>query len=352
MEILNFNAGPSYINKDVMAKAIHFIDNSSKVGGLEISHRGKEITSLFEETKQLIKDLMKLEDKYEVLFLHGGARLQNCMIPYNINTDKKAYYIDTGIWSKNSFEEASIIRDCEILASSEMADYSYIPKDIGWNTINDAAYLHLTSNNTVHGSQFFDFSEFANGTIIADMSSDILSRNINYNQFGIIYAGLQKNLGTAGGSLVIIDKHLIADDLNLPSMLNYGAHINADSMLNTPPVFTVLMCNLVLKWIRDFGGIDKIETNNIEKANLLYNEIDDNDLFEGFVDKTDRSLMNATFKLTDTNLENAFNSYLDKNGVIGYKGHRSKGGYRISMYNMLPIEHVGRFVELIQNFKP
>lgn len=351
MEILNFNAGPSYINKEVMAKAIDFINNKSKVGGLEISHRGQEITSLFSETKELIKELMKLDYRYEVLFLHGGARLQNCMIPYNIAINKKAYYIDTGIWSMNSYNEASIIRDCEILASSAKEDYSYIPKNIGWNNIDNAAYLHLTSNNTVHGAQFFDYSEFSTGTIIADMSSDILSRDIDYNQFGIIYAGLQKNLGTAGGSLVVIDRNLIDSNLNIPSMLDYNSHINAESMLNTPPVFTVLMCNLVLKWIKASGGISVVEQNNIDKANLLYSEIDKNDMFEAFVRKEDRSLMNATFKLNDEKLETSFNTYLDKNGVIGYKGHRSKGGYRISMYNMLPIEDVERFVQLIKNFK-
>jgi len=347
MEILNFNAGPSYLDEDVRSKSQAFISKN----GLELSHRGKEITKLFQESKELIQELMHLNNDYEILFLHGGARLQNSLIPYNINVDKRAYYLDTGAWSMKSYQEASIIRECSILASSAKSGYSYIPKQTGWEKISEAGYLHLTTNNTVHGSQIFDFSEYQKGTIIADMSSDILSRELDYTQFGLIYAGLQKNLGTAGGSIVVINKNLIDYNLKLPSMLSYAEHVKAGSMLNTPPVFAVKVSNLVMNWIISKGGINAIEKANRQKSELLYNEIDRNDLFECYVKKEDRSLMNATFKLTNKDVEKKFNEYLDNNGVIGYKGHRSKGGYRISMYNMMPLEKVERFIRLLQKFK-
>lgn len=347
MKAYNFYAGPSILDADVLKNTLTAIDQKDGLSLLELSHRGKEITSLFEETKQLVKDLMQLEDRFEVLFLHGGARLQNCMIPYNICTTQNASYIDTGIWAKSSYDESCVIRPTHLLASSAHDNYSYIPKDFNWD---ENGYLHITSNNTVHGTQFFDFPSSNKGKLIVDMSSDILSRKLNFNQFDLIYAGLQKNLGTAGGTLVIIDRNLLEDLPKVPSMLNYKKHVDATSMLNTPPVFSVIMCNIVLKWILKEGGLNIIETRNINKAQKLYAEIDRNELFSGFARKEDRSLMNATFKLNDKSLSKSFESYLQSKRIVGLDGHRSKGGYRASLYNMLPETHVDYLVKSLQEF--
>lgn len=348
MKQYNFYAGPSILNDEVIKSALAAIDKKDGLSLLELSHRGPEIQNLFQETKDLVKELMQLEDRYEVLFLHGGARLQNCMIPYNICTKESANYIDTGIWAKNSIEESGIIRETKILSSSAKDNYSYIPKDFEWD---GNGYLHITSNNTVHGSQFHDFSFCKKGKVVADMSSDLLSRDINFNDFGMIYAGLQKNLGTAGGTLVILDKSLLEDLPQVPSMLNYKQHVKADSMLNTPPVFAVIMCNIALKWIAKQGGLAALEAINKTKSDILYNEIDNNPLLSGFVKTEDRSLMNATFAINDLSFKNNFDTYLEEKGIVGIDGHRSKGGYRVSMYNMLPLSHVEYFVDCIQNFK-
>ena len=348
MKKYNFYAGPSILDEQVLKDTIAQISSKEDLSTLELSHRGPKIQSLFQETKELTSELMQLDDRYEVLFLHGGASLQNCMIPYNIKTQENAHYIETGVWSKKSIKESQIIRDTTILASSEDQAYSYIPKEINWD---GSGYLHLTSNNTVHGAQFHDFDFSKKGVVIADMSSDILSRQLDFNQFGMIYAGLQKNLGTAGGSLVVIDRNLLEELPKVPSMLNYKKHVDADSMLNTPPVFPTLMCNIVLKWIVKEGGLEEMDRRNKAKAQLLYNEIDNNPLLNGFVQKEDRSLMNATFHLTDSSLEKAFEDHLKAKGLVGVNGHRSTGGYRVSMYNMLPVSHVEYLVESIQNFK-
>jgi phosphoserine aminotransferase len=347
MKKYNFYAGPSILNSEVLKETLSTIDAKDGLSLLEISHRSKEIVDLFEETKQLVKELMQLEDRYEVLFLHGGARLQNCMIPYNFCTKGDACYLDTGLWSKSSYDESCIIRPSKILASSAEDNYSYIPKDYYWD---GNGYLHITSNNTIHGTQFFEFPKAKNGSLIVDMCSDVLSRQIDFNQFGLIYAGLQKNLGTAGGTLVVVDKNLLEDLPHVPSMLNYKKHVEANSMLNTPPVFTVILCNIVLKWIIKKGGLQTIDKLNKSKSEKLYAEIDRNPILEGFAKKGDRSLMNATFELKDKSLNSSFSNYLKTKDIIGFEGHRSKGGYRISMYNMLPENHIDYLVEMLQKF--
>lgn len=347
MKAYNFYAGPSILAPDVIQAAITAIDNTNDLSILERSHRGKEVQAMFDQTKVMLKEIMQLNDDFEILFLHGGARLQNCMIPYNICTQSSANYIDTGAWSTKSYEESAIIRDSHILASSADGNYSYIPKQLNWN---GEGYVHITTNNTIHGTQFHDFNFTSKGVVVADMSSDILSRDMNFNQFGLIYAGLQKNLGTAGGTLVIIKKELLEDLPHVPSMLNYKQHAKNDSMLNTPPVFAVLMCKLVLDWIMREGGLTAIENRNKQKAGLLYEAIDELDAFEGFAQKEDRSLMNATFKLTDTTRENEFNTLLKQENIVGLNGHRSKGGYRASLYNQLPLSHVEHLVKVMRKF--
>lgn len=343
----NFYAGPSILHSSVVSQMLMELDAQNGLSILERSHRGKEVQALFDYTKAKLREIMQLDNKFEILFLHGGARLQNCMIPYNICTQESANYLDTGNWSKKSLEEAQVIRPSHILASSAKDNYTYIPKEFNWD---GKGFLHFTSNNTVQGTQFHDTSFSSQGITIADMSSDILSRPTDYNQFGLIYAGLQKNLGTAGGTLVIIDKNIIEELPTVPSMLNYKAHVKANSMLNTPPVFAVLMCKIVLEWIEKQGGVSAINKTNQEKASILYDTIDKHDLFEGFARKEDRSLMNVTFKLKDNALKDRFDAVLEEQGIIGLNGHRSKGGYRASLYNQLPLSHVEHLAKVMRKF--
>jgi len=347
MKAYNFYAGPSILDPAVIRAANRALDNTNDLSILERSHRGKEVQTLFAQTKSMLKELMQLSDDFEILFLHGGARLQNCMVPYNICTKYTANYIDTGTWSTKSFEESALIRDSKIVASSGDKNYSYIPKELDWN---GQGYLHITTNNTIHGTQFHNFEFTKQGIVVADMSSDILSREMNFKAFGLIYAGLQKNLGTAGGTLVIIKKELLEDLPKVPSMLNYKQHVKNDSMLNTPPVFAVLMCKLVLDWMQKEGGLAAIENRNKHKSALLYEAIDSIDAFEGFAQKEDRSLMNVTFKLCDPVRENTFNELLKQENIIGLNGHRSKGGYRASLYNQLPLTHVEHLVKVMRKF--
>lgn len=348
MKKYNFTAGPSILANEIVEEIKIEISNDNELSILEISHRGKLIGDLFEESRQLLKDLMHLNDDYEVLFLHGGASLQNTMIPYNIKTNGSASYTDTGLWATKSIEESKAIRATTVVSSSKDRLYSYIPKNIEWD---EDGYLHITTNNTVSGTQYHDYS-FCEGkrNIIADMSSDILSRHFDYSKFDLIYGGLQKNLGTAGGSFVVINKNLVEDLLNVPSMLNYKSHLDAISILNTPPVFAVFVSNLVLKWIKN-KGMDYINDNNTKKSKLLYDTLDNSSLYFGLVDREDRSMMNVTFELTNLNLKSSFNTFMNEKGIEGIEGHRSRGGYRASLYNMMPYSHVEYFVECLKEFE-
>lgn len=348
MKKYNFTAGPSILANEIVEEIKTKVSNDNGLSILEISHRGKLIGDLFEESRQLLKDLMQLNNDYEVLFLHGGASLQNTMIPFNIRTKETANYTDTGLWASKSIFESEAIRDTKVVNSSKDKLYSYIPKNIEWD---DNGYLHITTNNTVSGTQYHDYS-FCKGkrNIVADMSSDILSRHFDYSKFDLIYGGLQKNLGTAGGSFVVINKNLVEDLPNVPSMLNYKSHLDAISILNTPPVFAVFVSNLVLKWIKN-KGMDYINDNNTKKSKLLYDTLDNSSLYFGLVDKEDRSMMNVTFDLKDQNVKPAFNSFMDKKGIVGIEGHRTRGGYRASLYNMMPLSHVEYFVACLKEFE-
>ena len=348
MKPYNFYAGPSILHPDVIKEALSQIEAKNGLSLLELSHRGKVVQQLFKNTQSKLRELMQLDDKFEILFLHGGASLQNCMIPYNICTQESANYIDTGIWSKKSYKESEILRPTHILGSSAEQNYDHIPKNINWD---GKGYLHITTNNTISGTQFHNFDFVEKGVVVADMSSDLLSQSMNFNSFGVIYAGLQKNLGTAGGTLVVIDKNLLEDLPQVPNMLNYKKHVEANSMLNTPPVFAVMMCNIVLNWIEKQGGLHVIEKQNQLKAKMLYDTIDSHKLFEGFVQLEDRSLMNVCFKLEDDSLKERFETSLENNNIVGLNGHRSKGGYRASLYNQLPLSHVEHLVKVMNNFK-
>jgi len=345
----NFYAGPSYLDEGILNKAIKLIENKEKLSLLEISHRSETITKLFEETRTLIKALMRLDDHKEILFLHGGASLQFAMIPMNIRTKKLVGFVNTGIWTAKAIKEAKKLRDVQILASSENNSFNSIPKS--YQIDEKLAYLHLTSNNTIYGTQFHCFPK-TSVPLVIDMSSDFLSRDMDFNQFDLIFAGFQKNLGTAGGCLVIVDKKIIdCNSETTPSMLDYNVHIKGNSMFNTPPVFTVLMANLTLKWIKEQGGLKVVEQKNIKKAELLYNEIDRNSKFTTSVAKEDRSIMNICFEAKDKQTEEVFLKLCEQKGIIGVKGHRVKGGFRASLYNTMPIESVQFLVEIMREFE-
>lgn len=348
MKKLNFSAGPSYLHPDILAETQAAIEKQHGLSILEISHRSKIIGDLFEETKHLVKDLLQLQDNKEVLFLHGGASLQYPMIAYNFNTNKKAGIIDTGVWSKKSLLEHQKIRETKLIASGKEQHYNSIPSE--YEVDPSLGYVHLTSNNTIYGTQYHQYPKFDCPTVI-DMSSDILSRSVDYNQFGLIYAGLQKNLGTAGACLVVVDPEYLDASKDIPSMLDYRIHIKSKSMFNTPPVFAVLMCNITLKWLQKNGGIRTIEQRNKKKAELIYKEIDRNTAFQSSIPKKDRSMMNATFNGLSPKIEAAFTDYAAANAITGINGHRLKGGFRVSLYNAIPVEDVQLMVEHLQLFE-
>ena len=299
-----------------------------------------------EKARSLALELLGLENKgYKALFLQGGASLEFLMVAYNL-LNKKAAYLNTGTWSNKAIKEATAFGEMIEVASSKDKGYSYIPK--GYKIPKDVDYFHCTSNNTVAGTQIKEFPK-TEVPLVCDMSSDIFSRQLDFSQFDIIYAGAQKNMGPAGATLVILKESILGKvERHIPSMLNYQVHIDKDSMFNTPSVFAVYVSMLTLQWLKDLGGIPFIEEVNKKKAALLYNEIDRNPLFKGVVAKEDRSTMNATFVLTDERLQETFDTMWKEAGINGLNGHRSVGGYRASMYNALPLYSVQVLVDVMQ----
>lgn len=342
----NFGAGPCVLPQSVFKKASEAVLNLDGVGLsiLEISHRSKEFVAMMEAAQQKVKSIAGIGDEYEVLFLQGGASLQFVMAPMNLASyGQKTAYIDTGSWSAAAIKEAKKLTEVEVLATSKPDNYNYIPKN--FEVPSDAAYLHITSNNTIFGTEYHEYPQ-VNIPLISDMSSDIFSRPIDFNQFGLIYGGAQKNLGPAGVALVIIKKDLLGKSgRDIPSYLDYGIHAAKESMFNTPPVFSVYTMLLVLEWLEELGGLKAIAKINKEKADMLYHEIDTNPMFRGVAKKEDRSLMNATFVLEDESKKDEFDAIWKQNGIIGLNGHRSVGGYRASMYNALAIESVDILVK-------
>jgi phosphoserine aminotransferase len=349
MKKLNFYAGPSYLNEDILAAAMEYLSNEDKLSFIEISHRSSKVVDFFEQTEQLIRELMNLQPDRKILFLHGGASLQYCMIAYNVLTKGTANFIDTGVWSSKAIEECSKIRDVNILWSGKNNNYLALPEDDFVTGENE--FTHITTNNTIYGTQYSSIPKVS-GKLVADMSSDILSRDMDFNAFDLIYAGFQKNLGTAGGCLTILNPAILDGDMSrVPSMLDYAVHIKNQSMFNTPPVFAVLMCKLTLDWIVKNGGLQAIENNNNKKAALLYDEIDRNPLFYNKIKREDRSKMNVVFRGIDEQVENRFQDFADKNNVAGIKGHRLSGGFRASLYNTLPLSYVETLVDLMKEFE-
>jgi phosphoserine aminotransferase len=347
----NFSAGPSILPQEVLQKASEAVVNfnNDNLSLLEISHRSKPFVAVMETAKSLALELLGLENKgYKALFLQGGASTQFLMTAYNL-LDKKAAYLNTGTWAEKAIKEAKLFGDLVEVASSKDKNFSYIPK--GYEIPSDADYFHCTSNNTIFGTQMKSFPTF-DGSTVCDMSSDIFSRQLDFSKFDLIYAGAQKNMGPAGTTLVIIKEEILGKvDRVIPSMMKYQTHISKESMFNTPAVFPIYVSMLTLEWLKGLGGIPFIEKVNEKKAHLLYNEIDNNSLFSGIVAKEDRSVMNATFALTDAKLQESFDTLCKEAGINGLKGHRSVGGYRASMYNALPLYSVQALVDVMQELE-
>ena len=335
----NFNAGPAVLPKNIFEKTSKSILNLNESGLsiLEISHRSNQFKDILSEARELVLNIAKLDsNEYSSLFLQGGASTQFLMVAYNFLYNN-AGYINTGSWSAKAMKEAKLFGNVIELASSKDKNYNYIPKN--YNNISDLDYVHLTTNNTIYGTQFKSIPNF-NQPIIADMSSDIFSRDIDYSVFDLFYAGAQKNIGPAGTTLVVIKKEIINKiQRAIPSILNYKSHIDKDSSFNTPPVFSIYACLLNLREIKT-KGLESIESDNKTKADILYNEIDNNSCFVGFAENEDRSNMNVTFNLIDNNNSEIFEKICKERGVIGINGHRSVGGYRASLYNALQIGSV------------
>jgi phosphoserine aminotransferase len=353
MNIHNFSAGPSILPQEVFEKAAQAVINldNSGLSILEISHRSKAFIAIMEETKSLVLELMQLQGKgYEALFLQGGATMEFLRVPINLLAENQtAAYLDTGLWSSNAIKEAQIYGAVAVVESSKSENYAYIPKN--YSIPEDVAYFHCTSNNTIYGTQIHDFPE-TKVPVICDMSSDILSREIDYSYFDLIYAGAQKNMGPAGVTLIVVKKEILGNaNRTIPTLLDYQKHIAAESMLNTPPVFSIYTSLLNLKWLKANGGIANIGRKNKEKADLLYAEIDRNPLFVGTVNPEDRSIMNATFLLKEASLTEKFAQICASKDISGIIGHRSVGGYRASMYNAMAIDSVQVLVDAMKELE-
>ncbi|WP_159020184.1 3-phosphoserine/phosphohydroxythreonine transaminase [Algibacter sp. L3A6] len=347
----NFSAGPSILPQSVLLKASEAIVdyNNTGLSLIEISHRSKEFVDIMENARALALELLGLEGKgYKALFLQGGASTQFLMVAMNL-LEKRAGYLNTGAWSAKAIKEAKKLDDIYEVASSADANYNYIPK--GYDVPSDYDYFHCTSNNTIFGTQMKSFPK-TSVPMVCDMSSDIFSRVIDYSQFDLIYAGAQKNIGPAGTTLVVIKEDILGKvSRDIPSIMDYKLHIKAGSMFNTPPVFPVYTTMLTLEWLKGLGGVAAIAEENEKKSRLMYSEIDLNPLFKGFAAKDDRSMMNATFNLTNDNLKETFETMLKEAGISAVNGHRSVGGYRASMYNALPLDSVKALVEVMSELE-
>ncbi len=347
----NFSAGPCILPEPVMKKAAEAVIELDGMGLslIEISHRSKEFVSIMESARHLALELLGLENKgYSALFLQGGASTQFLTVAYNL-LEKRAGYVNTGTWSLKAIKEARLFGEVLEVASSQEENFNHIPKN--YVIPEDLDYLHLTSNNTIFGTQIKKFPEIA-VPLVCDMSSDIFSRQLDFSKFDIIYAGAQKNMGPAGTTLIVVKEDILGKvSRKIPSMLDYKTHIAKDSMFNTPSVFAVYVSMLTLQWLKDLGGIPAIEEQNDKKAKLIYSEIDLNPVFSGYAKKEDRSLMNATFNITDDTLKETFDEMCKEAGINGINGHRSVGGYRASMYNALPMESVGVLVDIMSELE-
>ncbi|MFM1744695.1 MAG: hypothetical protein RLZZ630_632 [Bacteroidota bacterium] len=345
----NFGAGPGILPQSALDKsaaaALDF--NGLGMSILEISHRSKDFEAVMDRTKSLVKELLGVPDGYSILFLQGGASTQFAMVPMNC-LHTKAAYVDSGVWANKAIKEAKLFGDVNVIATSKDKNYSFVPK--GYEIPSDCDYLHITSNNTIYGTQMKAFPS-SPIPVVCDMSSDIFSRPVDVSSFDLIYAGAQKNMGPAGVTLVIVKNDFLKEiSRTVPTMLKYQTHIDGDSLYNTPPVFPIYVCMATLEWLKSIGGVNAIEKINTQKADLFYGEVDNNPLFTGTCAVEDRSHMNACFLLKDPSQDDAFLQATKEAGIVGIKGHRSVGGFRASMYNALPIESVKVLTEVMKDF--
>lgn len=347
----NFGAGPCILPQEVFKQAAQAVLEWDHTGLsiLEISHRTPEFEEVVAETERLVRSLLNVPTGYSVIFLQGGASLQFSMVPMNLLGDgQKAAYLDTGVWANKAIKEAKLFGTVDVIGSSKDQNYTFIPKD--YVIPKDAVYFHCTSNNTIYGTEMHQFPK-SPVPMVCDMSSDIFSRQVNVADFDLIYAGAQKNMGPAGVTLVIVKDEILGKiDRKIPSMLDYKIHIEGESMYNTPPVFSIYVSMLNLKWLKAKGGVPVIEQENLAKARALYTEIDRNPLFKGTCAVEDRSNMNICFVMENPELEKDFLKFAEDREIVGIKGHRSVGGFRASMYNALPISSVHVLVDTMQEF--
>ena len=352
MKTYNFSAGPSILPESTIKNTAEAIKDFNGIGLsiMEISHRSKDFQAVMDETTALFKELLQIPDGYSVIFLGGGASLQFCMVPYNL-LEKKAAYLNTGTWANKAQKEAKFFGEVVEVASSKEAIYNYIPKD--YEIPTDADYFHITTNNTIYGTEIRKDID-SPVPLVADMSSDIFSRPMDVSKYGIIYGGAQKNLAPAGVAFVIVKEDLLGKvSREIPTMLNYRTHIDNGSMFNTPPVVPIYAAMQTLRWLKGLGGLEAMEKINIEKANILYDEIDRNRLFKGTAAEEDRSIMNVCFVMNDEykDLEPEFLKFATEKGMSGIKGHRSIGGFRASIYNAMPKSGVQALVDCMREFE-
>jgi len=352
--VFNFSAGPSCLPLEVLEKAQKelVVYGNSGMSVMEMSHRSSDFQAIIDECEALLRDLLGIGDNYKVMFLQGGASSQFAMVPLNLYKNKKADYVLTGVWAKKAAKEAGRYGDVKIVASSEDRTFSYIPKLDKSMFTPDADYVHITHNNTIYGTRYTSLPDVGNVPLVADMSSSILSQEIDVNKFGIIYAGAQKNMAPAGLTVAIVREDLIGNALDItPTMFNYATHAENGSMFNTPPTYTIYICKLVCEWLKGLGGIKEIQKINEYKAGLLYDFLDNSAMFKATVAKEDRSLMNVPFVTDSEELNAKFVKESKEAGLMNLKGHRSVGGMRASIYNAMPVEGVKALIDFMKKFE-
>ena len=353
--VYNFSAGPAVLPEEVLREAAdEMMDyKGSGMSVMEMSHRSKTYDTIIKEAEADLRELMDIPDNYKVLFLQGGASQQFAMIPMNLMKNKKAAYIVTGQWAKKAYKEAQIYGEAVAAASSEDKTFSYIPDCSDLDIPEDADYVYICENNTIYGTKFHKLPNTKGHTLVADVSSCFLSEPVDVKKYGVIYGGVQKNIGPAGVGIGIIREDLITEDVlpNTPTMLKYKTHADADSLYNTPPAYGIYICGKVFKWLKKQGGLSAIKTRNEEKAKILYDFLDESKLFKGTVVKEDRSLMNVPFVTGNEELDAKFVAEAKAAGFENLKGHRSVGGMRASIYNAMPKEGVEKLVAFMREFE-
>ncbi|MFH1094250.1 MAG: 3-phosphoserine/phosphohydroxythreonine transaminase [Candidatus Omnitrophota bacterium] len=353
--VYNFSAGPAILPQEVLKKAAEEMLDYKGCGMsvMELSHRGKEFIQIFQDAEADLRQIMNIPDNYKVLFLQGGASLQFAMVPLNLGgKNKKADYVNTGEWSKKAIKEAKKYLDVKVVASSEKDNFTYIPKLDAKSFSHDADYFYIVTNNTIYGTVYKEIPETGDIPLVADMSSNILSEPVDVSRFGLIFAGAQKNIGPAGLTVVIVREDLIKGVAgNVPTLLDYKTHAEAESMYNTPPCYAIYIAGLVFDWIKKKGGLKAMQKCNQEKAKILYDYLDASRLFSSPVQKDSRSLMNIPFVTGGDELDDKFIKQASEKGLKTLKGHRSVGGMRASIYNAMPVEGVKALVAFMQEFE-